>query len=72
MKNALPPGRALDLNRYAAEVYYNTDSVVYYDSRLIVELQERMMQPHDFLTNSWIPLSPLFIPHCQKGSAGYF
>jgi len=32
MKNALPPGRALGLYSRAAEAYYNTDSVVYYDS----------------------------------------
>ena len=32
MKNALPPGRALGLYSHTAEAYYNTDSVVYYDS----------------------------------------
>ena len=40
MKNALPPGRASDLYSHTAEVYYNTDSVVYYDSTFGQKKQE--------------------------------
>jgi len=40
MKNALPLGRALVLYSHAAEAYYNTDSVVYYDSTFSLGKQE--------------------------------
>ena len=39
-KNALPPGRASGLYSHTAEVYYNTDSVVYYDSAFGQKKQE--------------------------------
>ena len=40
MKNALPSGRALGLYSHTAEAYYNTDSVVYYDSTFSQKKQE--------------------------------
>ena len=40
MKNALPPGRAFGLYSHTAEAYYNTDSVVYYDSTFSQKKQE--------------------------------